>query len=91
LCALNSDYLWFIIVYTGKKAVLESLLISKDTLKTEAAFLKLCGTPLYKWYTLWLDNYHNSLPLARFLKSCYTGHLWTVKMNRKETPQDAEG
>jgi hypothetical protein len=48
LCALNSGYVWFIIVYTGKKAILESLLISKDTVKTTAVYLKFCGPPLHK-------------------------------------------
>ena len=67
------------------------ILISKDTLKTAAGFLKLCGPLLHEWYTLWMDNYHYSLPLAKFLKSCYTERLWTVKMNRKEMPQVTEG
>jgi len=87
LCESHSGYLWSFIVYTGKDTILESPLISRDTPKGTAIVLKLTEPLLHKGYTLWMDNYYNSPPLAKFLKSCNTDCVGTIRINRKGMPK----
>jgi hypothetical protein len=87
LCESNSGYLWSFLVYSGKDTILESFLISKDTPKATAIVLKLSEPLLHKGYTLWMDNYYNSPALAKFLKSCNTDCVETVRVNRKVMPK----
>jgi len=79
LCKSHSGYLWSFIVYTGKETVLDSPLFSKNMPTATAIVLQLSEHLLDKGCTLWMDNYYNSPALAKFLKSCNTDLLETVR------------
>jgi len=79
LCRSHSGYLWSFIVYTGKETVLDSPLFSKNTPTATAIVLQLSEHLLHKGCTLWMDNYYNSPALTKFLKSCNTDLLGTVR------------
>jgi hypothetical protein len=42
---------------------------------------------LYKGYTVWLDNFYNSLALAKTLKAMGTDCVRTLKLHRKGVPK----
>jgi hypothetical protein len=90
LCESSSGYLYSFIVYIGKETVLESLLILKDTLRTAGIVLKVSELLLCKGYTLWLSNSYTSPYLVRFLKSCNTDCVETMKINRKNVHKKVE-
>jgi hypothetical protein len=62
-------------------------LISKDTPKGTAIVLKISEPLLHKGYTLWMDSYYNSPALAKFLKSCKTDCVGTIRVNGKAMPK----
>jgi hypothetical protein len=66
---------------------LESPLISKDKPKGTAIALKLSEPLLHKGYALWMDNYYNLPALAKFLKSCKTDCVGTIRVNGKAMPK----
>jgi hypothetical protein len=53
----NSGYLWFFVVYIRKEIVLESPLISDDTLRTTAIVPEISETLLCKDCVIWLNDY----------------------------------
>jgi hypothetical protein len=73
LCKSN---FWLSVVLNSLywKRVFESPLISKDT-ENNSIISEILWTHSPKRYTVWMDNYCNSLALAKFLKLCNTDGL----------------
>jgi hypothetical protein len=82
--------LWRFIVYTGKDTDIQSTYITPNTPKTTAIVMKLTEPLLGKGYTVWTDNYYNSPELAHFLKRHNTDCLGTLRLNRKNAPQEVK-
>jgi hypothetical protein len=74
---VGCGYVWSFLVYTGKS------IVTAETNKTAAIVVKLTENLLGRGHTLWMDIFHNSPDLARFLKSKKTDCVGTVHGNRK--------
>jgi hypothetical protein len=68
LCEFSSGYVWSFLIYIGKGMELANQFVSAETNKTEAIVVKLTENLLGRGHR-WMDNFYNSLELARFLKS----------------------
>jgi len=91
LCESRTGYLWCFLVYTGKNTVLQSSLITPDTLKIAAIVLELLESLFGRGLTLWIDNFFNSPELARKLKIEHsTDCVGTLKLNRKDVPKEVK-
>jgi hypothetical protein len=87
LCESSSEYLWSLVVYTGKDTNFQSSLVTNGMNKTTAIVLHLVEPLLEKGHTVWLDNCYNSPALARLLKHKGTDCVGTLKINRKVVPK----
>jgi hypothetical protein len=82
----RSGYVWSFLVYTGKGMELANQFVSAETNKTTAIVVKLTENLLGCGHTVWMDNFHNSPELARFLKSNKTYCVGTSRDNRENVP-----
>lgn len=86
LCEAVTGYCLTIDVCFGKSASQEPMLgFTGASAKT---VLKLMTGYLDKGYTLFIDNFYNSVPLARYLKSRHTDVVGTLNRRRIATPAD---
>ncbi|XP_069685025.1 piggyBac transposable element-derived protein 4-like [Periplaneta americana] len=83
----STGYLWSFFVCTGKNMSLDVLSVKEGSNKTTAVVLTLLKPLLNKGYTVWMDNFHNSLELARFLKKNKTDCAGTVNLREKGMPK----
>ena len=91
LCETRTGYLWYFLVFTGKNTILQSSLITPDTLTTAAAVRKLLESLFGHGHTLWIDNFFSNPELARKLKIEHsTDCVGTLKLNRKNIPKGSE-
>jgi len=91
LCESRTGYLWCFLVYTGKNAVLQSVLITPDTPKTAAIVLELLEPLFGRGHTLWIDNFFNSPEFARKLKIKHsTDCVGTLKLSKKNIHKEVE-
>lgn len=86
LCDSTTGYLWKFIVYTGKDCEFTSPLITPDMTNTRKIVLQLVEPLLHKGYTIWMDNFYNSIELAKQLKEWGTDCVGTIRLNRKNIP-----
>ncbi|XP_071057565.1 piggyBac transposable element-derived protein 4-like [Onthophagus taurus] len=86
LCESTTGYLWKFIVYTGKDCEFTSPLITQNMMKTCKIVLQLVEPLLHNGHTLWMDNFYNSVELAKQLKTWGTDCVGTLRLNRKNTP-----
>jgi hypothetical protein len=64
--------------------------ITRNTPKTTTIVMKLIEPLLSKGFTVWMDNYYNSPDLAHFLKRHNTDCIGTLRLNRKNIPQEVK-
>lgn len=85
LCEAETGYLLKMIIYTGKRQDAEQDLHG-FTNATAKVVLRLSDGYLDKGHCLYMDNYYNSVGLARFLKQRRTDVVGTLNRRRIETP-----
>lgn len=90
LCESASGYTWNFLVYTGKDSDFQSTLTDKNTLKSTAIVMSLLEPILDKGHTVWMDNWYNSPDLSVLLKSRKTDTCGTLKLKRKNVPQEVK-
>lgn len=90
LCESVSGYVLDIILYTGKGSTAAAAVeaIYGFTSSTAKIVLKLMGHYLGKGYTLFMDNFYNSVRLCRLLKYKKTDVIGTLNRRRVDTPDD---
>lgn len=71
-------------VYTGKTSSLPIIYGFKSC--TEKIVLHLFKSYLHRGFSLFMDNYYNSIELCRFLKTCKTDVVDTISRRRKQIP-----
>lgn len=84
LCEAATGYALNIMIYTGKTSSLTCIYGFQSC--TEKIVLHLCNRYLNKGFSLFMDNYYNSIELCRFLKNCKTDVVGTISRRRKQLP-----
>lgn len=87
LCEAETGYLLKLMIYAGKNQDLEQD-IHGFTNATSKVVLKLSEDYLEKGHCLYMDNFYNSVGLARFLKHKRTDVVGTLNRRRVETPSN---
>ena len=91
LCTSRTGYARCFLVYTRKNTVLQSSLITPDTLKIAAVVLEVSEPLFGRGHTLWIDNFFSSPELARKLKIEHsTDCVGTLKLNRNNVPKEVK-
>lgn len=86
LCESKSGYLWKIIIYTGKGTICN--IDGQQLAFSTKIVLSLMEELLGKGYCLTVDNFYTSPELADILISQHTDVYGTVKLSRKEIPNE---
>lgn len=86
LCESKSGYLWRIIIYTGKGTICN--IDGQQLAFSTKIVLSLMEELLGKGYCLTVDNFYTSPELADILISQHTDVYGTVKLSRKEIPNE---
>lgn len=86
LCESKSGYLWSMIVYTGRGTICN--VDGQQLACSTKIVLSLMEELLGKGYCLTVDNFYTSPELADILISQHTDVYGTVKLNRKEIPNE---
>lgn len=73
-------------IYTGQK--LSQLQQPHSNSHTENVVMNLMEGKLFKGHSLYMDNYYNSVNMARTLISKNTYCTGTLRSNRKKNPKD---
>lgn len=87
LCEAVSGYVLKMIIYTGKGTT-NSEPVAGFRNSTSKVVLNLIGAYLRKGYTLFMDNFYNSVELCRYLKSQATDVVGTLNRRRQNTPAE---
>lgn len=87
LCEAVTGYCIKFMFYTGKGIVTSQPLLG-FTSSTAKIVLKLMQGFLRKGFTLFMDNFYNSIKLSRFLKRHKTDVVGTLNRRRTDTPHD---
>lgn len=87
LCEAVNGYVLDIIIYTGKNAATLVWFFANTTAKI---VLTLMSGYLDKGHTLFMDNFYNSVKLARFLKFRQTDVVGTLNSRRIDTPVEIQ-
>jgi hypothetical protein len=84
LCESQTGYVWNFICYTGASTLYPN--VSQDIPVTEKVVLSLAHELLNKGYTLYMDNFYNSVDLTEKLLLNKTDVVGTMRLNRKGIP-----
>lgn len=87
LCEAETGYLLNFVIYAGKNLNAEQA-VHGFTNATSKVVLKLSEGYLDKGHCLYMDNFYNSVCLARFLKSRRTDVVGTLNRRRIDTPSN---
>lgn len=83
----DSGYLFNFVIYVGKDQQTFPQQLINDLGSSGAVVAKLMEPLFNKGYTLFIDNWYSSLPLARFLTEHGTGVCGTIRKNRTGLPK----
>lgn len=78
----SEGYILNVILYTGKGTVLDD----KENGHSYQIVMKLLKDYLGKGHAVYMDNFYNSIPLAKKLLRCGTQVTGTLRSNRKGIP-----
>ncbi|XP_049882739.1 piggyBac transposable element-derived protein 4-like [Pectinophora gossypiella] len=87
LCEAVSGYVLKVIIYTGKGTLPRASVFGFSS-STAKIVLELFKDYLGRGFTLFMDNFYNSIALTRFLKSKKTDVVGTLNRRRVDCPQD---
>ncbi|XP_060800870.1 piggyBac transposable element-derived protein 4-like [Amyelois transitella] len=89
LCEAVTGYVVNLILYAGKGTTTAETVYGFTT-STAKIVLELFKNYLGKGYTLFMDNFYNSVPLTQFLKKHKTDVVGTLNRRRKDTPVEIQ-
>ncbi|XP_013139283.1 PREDICTED: piggyBac transposable element-derived protein 4-like isoform X2 [Papilio polytes] len=84
LCEAATGYVLNTMIYTGKNSSLPTIYGFQSS--TEKIVIHLFNSYLNKGFSLFMDNYYNSIELCRFLKTKKTDVVGTISRRRKQIP-----
>lgn len=86
LCESQTGYVWNFICYTGASTFYPN--VSQDIPMTEKVVLSLAHELLNMGYSLYMDNFYNSIDLTEKLILNKTDVVGTMRLNRKGIPAE---